>query len=101
MKDIKLPQLRLKLGHLLINRRKLVCFDVASCVDIDCGRSSLCQACLLSRESIRTEFGVSWVRVSIETDLIAQIKRLYPNIEYHIYHLILDSILINFKEKGK
>ena len=44
MKDIKLPQVGLKLPRLLTTRHKFVCFDVTSRVDIDCARSSLCEA---------------------------------------------------------
>ena len=43
MKDIKLPQVGLKLPRLLTTRHKFVCFDVTSRVDIDCARSSLCE----------------------------------------------------------
>ena len=43
--DIKLPQVGLELAWLLTTRHKFVSFDVTSHVDIDCARSSLCQAC--------------------------------------------------------
>ena len=36
MRDIKLPQVGLKLAWLLTTKHKFVCFDVTSCVDIDC-----------------------------------------------------------------
>ena len=47
MRDIKLPQVGLELAYLLTTRHKIVCFEVTSRVDIDCARSSLCQAQLI------------------------------------------------------
>ena len=73
MKDIKLPQVGLKLSYLLTTRHKFLCFDGTSRVDIDCARSSLCQARYLSRESIETEIRGSWVQVPPETDFISRI----------------------------
>ena len=52
MEDIKFPQVGLELSRLLTTRDMFVCLDVTSCIDIDCARSSLCQACQLSWESI-------------------------------------------------
>ena len=75
MREIKLPQVGLKLARLLTTRHKFVWFGVTSSVDIDCARSSLCQACQLSRESIGTEIRGSWVRVPRETDFISQIEK--------------------------
>ena len=51
MRDINLPQVGLELAHLLTTRHKFVCFDVTSHVDIDCARSSLCQASSVGRAS--------------------------------------------------
>ena len=87
--------------HAATTRHKFVCFDVTSRVDIDCTRSSLCQARQLSRESIGTEIRGSWVWVPRETDFISRIEKPEHNIEYQIYHLIPHHILINFKENGK
>ena len=75
MRDIKLPQLGLKLAWPLTTRHKFVCFDATSRVDIDCAKSSLCQACYLSRESMETEIRGSWVRVPRETDFISRIEK--------------------------
>ena len=72
MRDIKLPQAGLELAHLLTTRHKSVCFDVTSHVDIDCARSSLCQACYLSWESIGTETQGSRLSVPRETDFISK-----------------------------
>ena len=44
MRDIELPQVGLEFARLLTTRHKFVCFGVSSSVDIDCARSSLCQA---------------------------------------------------------
>ena len=41
VRNIKLPQVGLKLAWLLKTRDKFVCFYVNSCVDVDCVRSSL------------------------------------------------------------
>lgn len=41
MRGIKLPQVALELARLLTTRHKFVCFDVTSCVEIDCARSAL------------------------------------------------------------
>ena len=60
MRDIKLPQVEVELAVLLTTWHKFVCFDVTSRVDIDCARSSLCQARQLSRESIGMEIRGSW-----------------------------------------
>ena len=46
----------LELAWLLTSRHKFVCFDVTACEDINCARSSLCQAHKLSQKSIRMEF---------------------------------------------
>ena len=76
MKDIKLPAVGLEPVQLLTMRHKFVCFDVTSCVDIDCARSYLCQALQLNRESIGTETLGSWIRVPRETDFISRIEKL-------------------------
>ena len=55
MRDIKLPQVEPKLARLLATRHKFVCSNVTSRVDIDCARSSLCQACNRIRKSMGTE----------------------------------------------
>ena len=75
MTDVKLPQVRLEVTRLLTTRHKFVCFDVTFRVDIGCARSSLCQACWLSRESIGMEIQGSWFRVSRETDFISRIEK--------------------------
>ena len=85
MRVIKLPQAGLELARLLTTMHKLVCFDFTSLVDIDCARSSLCQARQLSGENIGTEIRGSWVRVPRETDFISRIEKPQYNIEYHIY----------------
>ena len=68
MRDIKLPQEEPKLARLLTTRQKVVCFDVTSRVDIDCARSSLCQARYRIRKSMGTEIRGLWVRVPRETN---------------------------------
>ena len=75
MRDIKLPQVGLELARLLKTRHKFVCFNVTSRADIDCVRSSLCQARHLSWESIETEIRGSWVRVPRETDFVSRIEK--------------------------
>ena len=76
MRDVKLPQLGLKLARLLTITHKFVCFDVTSRVDIDYARSSLCQAPYLSRESLGTEIQGLWVQVPRETDFISRIEQI-------------------------
>ena len=75
MTDVKLPQVGLELARLLTTRHRFVRFDFTSRVEIDCARSSSCQARKLSRESIGTEMRRSWVRVPCETDFISRIEK--------------------------
>ena len=71
MRHIKLPEVGLELAWLLTIAHKFVYFGVTSRVDIDYTRSSLCQGCYLSWETIGTEIRGSWVRVPCETDFIS------------------------------
>ena len=44
MRDKNLPRMGLEPAQMLTTRHTFVCFDVTSHVEIDCARSSLCQA---------------------------------------------------------
>ena len=75
MRDIKLPLMGLETAWLLTTKRKIVYFDVTSRVNIDCARSSLCQAHQLSRENIGREIRGLWDRVPREIEFISQIEK--------------------------
>ena len=76
MRDIKLLQMGLGLAQLLPTRHKFVCFRVTSHVDIDCARSSLCQARYSSvmRASEWKSEGCG-LGLGRETDFISLIKK--------------------------
>ena len=85
MRDMKLPQVGLELAHLLTTRHRFLCFNVTSHVDIDCARSSLCQARLLAQSAEHRNWNPRVMDSSPMWDrlYILNQKTLAQN-EYHI-----------------